>query len=160
MKNKEKHINEIVEMACHGQKMAMDKNTGRLLPCTRKFPCHNCGFGGTEKNCDETAREWANAECSTENSGNLVLDEDLRISRKDRDFLDYVGDEYVYITRAMDGDLYLHQSKPTKRTDCWKSKETPFIIKGDKVDFPMVTWEDDCVWFIDELKTMDVCEVY
>lgn len=160
MKNKEKYIDEIVKMACHGQKMAMDKQTGRLLPCTGKFLCHDCSFGGTGKNCDEAALEWANTECSAGNSGNSILDEDLRISRKDRDFLDYVGDAYIYITRAMGGDLYLHKSKPTKGTECWEAKETPFIISGYKVEFPMVTWKDDNFWFIDELKTMELCENY
>lgn len=49
----------------------------------------------------------------------------------------------MWITRDKDGDLVLHEAKPTKKLDCWISiGKKEVLIFGD-IWFPEVKWEDE-----------------
>lgn len=43
MKNKEKFAKEIVELACNGEGIAVNKHSGMVFPCNN-IPCSNCLF--------------------------------------------------------------------------------------------------------------------
>ena len=59
MKNKEKYAKEIFEIACNGSKIAVNKNTNKLVPCSN-LSCSNCSFN--KGDCMETTKEWCESE--------------------------------------------------------------------------------------------------
>lgn len=150
MKNKEKYAKEIVEIACNRGQIAIEKRTGKLIACI-EFPCSDCMFGEIW-DCDEAAREWAESE---------YIEKPV-ISKRDREFLEYIGTVINYITRDMDGGLFIYISKPHKLIDCWESGgcESDKSLKFFKLDFPMVKWEDHEPWLIEDLKKLEVVEEY
>ena len=60
MKNKEKYSKKIVELACDGNDIAVDKRTGKVDSCDY-ISCSNCLFNDN-KDCDKPRREWAESE--------------------------------------------------------------------------------------------------
>lgn len=149
MKNKEKYAKEIIELACDGYSIAIDKKSGRIAPCGASC-CADCLF--CEFDCHEKTREWAESE---------YIEKPV-ISKMDRAFLEYIGTGINYITRDMDGGLFIYISKPHKLIDCWESSgcESDKSLKFFKLDFPMVKWEDDKPWLIEDLKKLEVVEEY
>lgn len=61
MTNKEKSAKEIVELACDGDGVAVDKRTGKVDSCNCVL-CKNCMFDDS-RDCDKVKREWAESEC-------------------------------------------------------------------------------------------------
>lgn len=88
MKNKEKFKKEIVELACNGNGIAVDKYSGTVGSCNY-VSCNNCLFMGIYY-CDKVRREWAESEYA----------EKPMISKRDRAFLDYLK-YYKYIAILM-----------------------------------------------------------
>ena len=150
MKNKEKFAKEIIELACNGCRFGVDKYTGEIASCNY-IPCRNCVFHNNA-DCSEVKREWAESEYS----------EKPVISKRDRAFLEYIGTGMNYITRDMDGGLFIYISKPHKLIDCWESSgcESDKSLKFFELDFPMVKWEDSEPWLIEDLKKLEVVEEY
>ena len=149
MKNKEKYAKEIMDIACSGNSIAITKEGGRIAPCCDTF-CVECLFGGG--NCKEKVREWAESE---------YIEKPV-ISKRDKAFLEYIGTGINYITRDMDGGLFIYISKPHKLIDCWESSgcESDKSLKSFKLYFPMVKWSDDSPWLIEDLKKLEVVENY
>lgn len=150
MKNKEKFEKEIVELACDGNGIAVDKRTGKVSSCDY-VSCSNCLFDDN-KDCDKGRREWAESEYIKKSV----------ISKKDRAFLEYLGTVINYITRDMDGGLFIYIRKPHKLIDCWESSgcESDKSLKSFKLDFPMVKWSDSEPWLIEDLKKLEVVDNY
>lgn len=150
MKNKEKYAKEIIELACDGNSIAVDKRTGKIDSCDDVL-CSNCLFDDNH-NCDKVRREWAESE---------YIEKPV-ISKRDRAFLEYIGTRINYITRDMDGGLFVYISKPHKLINCWESSgcESNKSLKFFKLDFPMVKWEDDKPLLIEDLKKLEVVEDY
>lgn len=150
MKNKEKYAKEIVEIACDGHDIAVNKNTGKPESC-KSLNCNECLFSGHgNQSCNDVTREWAESE---------YIDKPV-ISKKDRAFLEYIDTRISYITRDMDGSLFIYISKPHKKLiDCWK-RDWCKSLNFFKLDFPMVKWEDDKPWRIEDLKKLEVVEEY
>ena len=92
MKNKEKFAKEIVNIACSGDIIAVIKESGRIVPCddTR---CSLCLF---HDNCKEKIRAWAESE---------YIEKPV-ISKRDRAFLEYLGNDLKYIARDNNTSLY------------------------------------------------------
>ena len=152
MKNKEKYAEQIIEIACDGNRIAIVRQTGEFRPC-HKTPCRECLFHSSDaERCKEKAREWAEAEYT----------ENPVISKRDRAFLEYIDTRINYITRDMDGGLFVYISKPHKLIDCWESSgcESNKSLKFFKLDFPMVKWEDSEPWLIEDLKKLEVVDSY
>ena len=150
MKNKEKFEKEIVEIACDGNDVAVRKSTGKPIDCC-DIECGECSLLG-DKSCTKLRREWAESE---------YIEKPV-ISKKDRAFLEYLGAVINYITRDMDGGLFIYISKPHKLIDCWESSgcESDKSLKFFKLDFPMIKWSDFEPWLIEDLKKMEVVEKY
>ena len=151
MKNKEKYEEQILTFACTSESFGVDEETGEIEKCT-SLHCTKCKFYTPGKTCQVHRREWVEAEYI----------EPVKISKRDKAFLDYINVNMHYIARDIDGGLYVYISKPHKLIDCWESSEceSDKSLKFYKLDFPMIKWEDDEPWLIEDLKKLEVCEAY
>lgn len=64
MKNKEKYVKEIVEIACEGNEVAVSKETGKPVRCV-DMRCSLCAINLNEdeyKTCTDYRKEWAESE--------------------------------------------------------------------------------------------------
>ncbi len=153
MKNKEKYAKEIVEIVCDGCLIAVDKSTGKPEKCVFAS-CNKCLFSTNEDSCvaDKKTREWAESEYV----------EKSVISKRDRTFLEYLGEKIRYMARDMSGRLYIYIGKPYKQIDVWSRSaseiEKPMLMF--KIGFPMVKWSDSEPWRIEDLKKLEVVEEY
>lgn len=59
MKNKEKYVKEILEISCSGVRIAVDKNTNKLVRC-KDLCCFDCLFD--KGDCRERTKEWCESE--------------------------------------------------------------------------------------------------
>ena len=150
MKNKEKFAKEILEIACSGNRIAMIRESGRIAPCS-KTPCVECLF--CYDKCKEKIREWAESEYI----------EKTVISKRDRAFLEYIGEECKFIARDENGELFVYIEEPHKLVyswivDCYEN----VICEIDtfNIDLPMIKWEDCKPWLIEDLKKLEVVEEY
>lgn len=150
MKNKEKYAKEIVETACNGNHFGMDKRTSDINSCNY-ITCHNCVFND-DMNCDKTKREWAESE---------YIEKPV-ISKRDRAFLDYLREEYKFVARDENGELFAYKTQPRKwEAYCnWIGDGRLKLYVRFNVVFPMVKWENDEPWLIEDLKKLEVVEEY
>lgn len=142
MKNKEKYAKEIVELACNGDGIAVNKHSGMVFPCNN-IPCSNCLFDN-DYYCEEERKKWAESE--------YIEKSVIVISKKDRAFLEYLKEEFKYIVRYKDGTLFAYKDQLSTwfRLDC----------RFD-VCFPMIKWEgNEEIWSIKDLKKLEVVEEY
>lgn len=151
MKNKEKYEKQILTFACKIETFGVDEETREVEECIH-IKCSKCKFYALDKTCEECRREWAESEYI----GKPV------INKRDRAFLEYIGTGINYITRDMDGGLFIYISKPHKLIDCWESSEceSDKSLKFFKLDFPMVKWADEEPWIIEDLKKLEVVKNY
>lgn len=49
----------------------------------------------------------------------------------------------MWVARDKDGDLVLHETKPTKKLDCWISVGQKESLIFEDIWFPEVKWEDE-----------------
>lgn len=152
MKNKEKYAKEIIEIACDGNDIAVNKSTGKPESC-RLLNCNECFFSGhANKSCNDVTREWAESE---------YIEKPV-ISKRDREFLGYIREEYKFVARDENGKLAVYESHPIKRKTYWISNGDSYLylIQHFNVAFPMVKWEDSEPWLIEDLKKLEVVEEY
>lgn len=150
MKNKEKYSKRIVEIACDGNGIAVDKHSETVDSCLC-IPCSDCLFNDN-KDCDKGRREWAESE---------YIEKPV-ISQKDKAFLEYIKEEYKCIARDKNGELFLYRLTPYKEEGVlnWIGRNCSCLHLKYNVDFPMVKWEDSEPWLIEDLKRLEVVEEY
>lgn len=153
MKNKEKYEKEIVEIVCNCEYIAVDKETESPVICNG-FDCDKCMFR-VNGNCRSRyfLKEWAESEYVE-----LPV-----ISKSDRTFLDYIKEEYKYITSDEDGNLFAWSAKPKKGLilNEWLYTSSNTIgLYAFNLDLPMVKCEDSEPWLIKDLKKLEVVENY
>lgn len=61
MLNKEKFEKEILDIACTGAKLALNKKTNTLTHCN-KISCDVCAFSSLTGKCSDKTIEWCNSE--------------------------------------------------------------------------------------------------
>lgn len=61
MTNREKFAEQILDIACGGSKIAVDKATLELAPCY-KLACKDCLFSFGNCDCRGARKKWANSE--------------------------------------------------------------------------------------------------
>ena len=153
MKNKEKYAKEIIELACDGNDIAVDKQSKKFVSCI-STPCRNCLFYiPSDGRCDNKGkRKWAESE---------YIEKPV-ISKRDRAFLEYLGNDLKYIARDNNTSLYAYREKPSKSDTLWKTKSglKYLCVDGFIVDFPMVKWSDSESWIIEDLKKLEVVDEY
>ena len=111
--------------------------------------CENCRFGD-EKECKTAIKAWLEREYV----------ELFVISRKDVCLLAYVKDDYKYIARDYDGDIFLYTNKPEKCFGVWYSDGEYVSIKSFNVRFPIIKRDDSEPWLIEDLKHLPVVDNY
>lgn len=151
MKNKEKYAECVLTFACDESGFGVYEKTGEMERCM-EIHCTECLFYGKKETCHTSRRKWLESE---------YIEKPV-ISKRDKAFLEYIGTGINYITRDMDGGLFIYISKPHKLIDCWESSgcESDKSLKSFKLDFPMVKWSDDSPWLIEDLKKLEVVEEY
>ena len=153
MKNKEKYAKEIIEIACSGNELAVGKVTGEPIECNN-IVCKECLLHNKngEECSAEYLKEWAESE---------YIEKPV-ISKRDRMFLEYIGEKYKYIVRDGNKLLFAWSRKPRKSSsvDEWTVLGMLLGISEYNLDFPMVKWEDDEPWLIEALKKLEVVETY
>lgn len=150
MKNKEKYAKEIVEIACDGHDIAVNKNTGKPESC-KFLNCNECLFSGHgNQSCNDVTREWAESE---------YIEKPV-ISKKDKAFLEYIDKKFDYLARTHCGNICIFITEPRKSQKIWTSGYLFSSLGSLNIDFPMVKWEDDKPWLIEDLKKLEVVEEY
>lgn len=153
MKNKEKYAKEIVEIACDGSDFAVEEKTGNVVYCD-SITCSDCLFAKTfeaPNECITERRKWAESE---------YIEKPV-ISKKDRAFLEYLGENMKWMTRDYSGKIWAWVSIPEKSviSKVWMCAAGN-CLNAFNIDFPMVKWEDDEPWLIENLKKLEVVEEY
>lgn len=146
MKNREKYAEELLNVACAGNRIAIDKRTMQIRGC-EVFPCGLCLFRDCD-GCSKKLAEWAESEYI----------ETVKISKRDRAFLDYI-EGYKYIARDGDGELYVYITKPKKGLRNWADARFK-SLRGLDIGFKMVKWSDAEPWLIEDLKELEVIGEY
>lgn len=101
----------------------------------------------------EFLKEWAESE---------YIEKPV-ISKRDRAIFDYIIGEFKYIARDRDNKLFLYEKEPYKNSDkSWVHIGVNCFCLNHRirVDFPMVKWEDEEPWLIEDLKKLEVVEEY
>lgn len=151
MKNKEKFKDEIVNIVCNGGCLAVNVETNKPTDCNR-IDCSKCLFYGAEFGAySDKMVNWANQEYK----------DPIVISNNDRLFLNFIKDDYEYISRDKSGCLYAYVIKPKKYEDNgnWIGDAIVGIYRFNIV-FPMIKWSDKQPWKISDLKNLKVVENY
>lgn len=148
MKNKEKYAKEIIEIACNGDVLAVSKVTGKPIGC-KNISCKDCNNYNDFLICEEKRlREWSESE---------YIKKPV-ISKRDREFLDYLGKELKYIVRNKSDNLIVYQNSAGKYEDEWMIDSGAIkSLQKLNIDFPMVNSEP---WLIEDLKKLGVVEEY
>lgn len=136
MKNKEKFKDEIVNIICSGNSIAIDKETLVPMACSNT-DCGNCLFYTIKLDCIGALVNWAIQEYKETNV----------ISYNDGLFLNFIKEDYKYIVRDKNGLLYAYFSNPQKYQDngYWNGI-AGLPIHAFNVDLPMIKWEDEQAW--------------
>lgn len=150
MKNKEKFKDEIVNIICDGNSIAINKETYLPTACSG-FECSNCLFYTVKLNCTDALVKWANQEYKETNV----------ISFNDYFFLGFIKDKFKYIARDENGNLYAHAINPKKYKEygVWIGTDAINLFKFN-IDFPMVKYTDEQAWKISDLKKLKVVKKY
>lgn len=149
MKNREKYAEELLDIACTGKNIAIDKRTMQIRGCAG-FLCRHCLFDDHD-DCDAKLAEWAESEYI----------EPAKISKKDRAFLDYIRDVYNFVVRDKEGKLFIYSSKPYKNVDgVWTAWGTKYGLRCFDVKLPMVKREDEEPRRVDDLRELEVVDEY
>lgn len=153
MTNKEKYTKEIVEIACDGSCLSVNKATGKPTKCA-DISCEECLRHDERNICGKKLlRQWAESE---------YIEKPV-ISKRDRAFLDYLEEEYKHIARDKNDALYAYNAEPCKVRESWSSGCSDDWFRLNHrfdVNFPMVKWSDSEPWLIEDLKKLEVVENY
>lgn len=149
MKNREKYAEELLNIACAGKSIAIDKRTMQIRSC-EGFLCGQCLFDDCD-DCGAKLAEWAESEYI----------EQPKISKKDRAFLDYIRDVYNFVVRDKEGKLFIYSSKPYKNDDgAWIALGKKYGLRCFDVKLPMVKREDEEPRRVDDLRGLEVVDKY
>ena len=152
MTNKEKYSDIILEFAISHNQMAV-YNDSKKPAAGCDVGCSNClfmycgGCGGSYL----AAREWAESEYV----------EKPCISKRDRAFLDYIGERAEWMTKDCNGEISVWTTKPKKSVNfCAWMDGLYNCLSMSNIDFPMVKWSDEEPWKIEDLKKLEVVDEY
>ena len=87
----------------------------------------------------------------------VILNEKLKLTRKERNLLECHGD--IYIARDKEGILYLYTKEPREQQypDMWLTDDGIGLILSDDI-FNLITWESGKAWSKAELMELEVVE--
>lgn len=149
MKNKEKYEKEIMNIACSGDSIAVMKKSGRVVSCN-ETKCSLCLFCNSDCKT-EKIREWAESE---------YIEKPV-ISKRDRAFLEYLGENAKWMTKESGSEISVWMTEPNKdkNVNMW-TDGLYNCLSMFNIDFPMVKLSDSEPWLIEDLKKLEVVEDY
>lgn len=148
MTNREYYKEQILDIACNGGSISIDKKTGELFECTEELKCEDCLFHIGE--CEDQIKKWANTEHI----------EKPKLTKNEKLFLSLLKEAWKYMARDKDGDLLIYNKQPFKNIDVWNLAGGNYVCINnlllDSCKFTMVKWRDEKPWLIEDLKKLSV----
>ena len=152
MTNKEYYKEQILDIACNGGSISIDKMTGELFECTEELKCEDCIFDIDIGSCEDQIKKWANTEHI----------EKPKLTKNEKLFLSLLKEKWKYMARDQNGNLFIYDAQPIKDIDVWNSKKCNYVWIDDRLldscKFTMVKWADEKAWSIEDLKKLPVRE--
>ena len=147
MKNREKFAKEILDIACEGQNIGINRFTNKPHSCN-SLECQFCKIKG---NCEVGLKEWSESEYI----------EKPTITSNEKTLLDLIYQKYKYIARdGVSNKLFLYIDKPSKHSTYWLSESKDLVYellyKPLDIKFDFIKWEDEEPWSVEELKKLEV----
>lgn len=140
MKNKEKYIDELMEILFTKDLLAVNKETNRPVRC-KSFKCSYCLF---DNNCQgsESRKNWLNAEYK----------EPIYLTNDEIVILKNIDKEYKWIARDENGMLCVFSDEPYKNEELkeWFYRHYSSLCSLMHL-FQFVKWEDEVPYEIDKL---------
>lgn len=139
MKNIEKYYDELLNLKgdinCHFTKHIMKEK------CESKNSCAECG---------KAFVKWLNEEYR----------KPITISADEKAILRNLPEEYKYIARDSNTDIFIYKTKPTKKLSAWVNTITSSTAPLNLYNhlFQFIKWEDDEPYSIEELLKEDTYE--
>ena len=157
MTNREYYKEQILDIACKGYPIGVNKTSGNPSSCGGSLWCAECLFRYKEDyhgsgNCTRFVQEWANAEYV----------EKPKLTKNEKLFLSLLNDKWKYMARDQNGDLFVFDTQPIKGINVWDPKDcnhvwiNPLLL--DDCKFTMAEWGDEYPWLIEDLKRLPVKE--
>ena len=158
MTNKEYYKEQILDIACSGAAIAVDKATEEIASCgyiygDGSITCEQCLFNLNDRGeCEEKCKEW----CASEHI------ERPKLTKNEKMFLSLLKEKWKYMVRDQNGDLFICDTQPIKDIDVWDQKKCNWVWIDDRLldscKFTMVKWEDEEPWSIEDLNKLPVKE--
>lgn len=157
MTNREYYKEQILDIACKGYPIGVNKTSGNPSSCGGSLWCKECLFKYKEDyrgsgNCTRFVQEWANAEYV----------EKPKLTKNEKLFLSLLKEKWKYMARDEDDTLLVYNVKPIKYIDKWDEKDIDYACVEqtllDNCKFTMVKWRDENPWLIEDLKKLSVEE--
>mgnify|MGYP006927029578 CR=1 FL=1 len=151
MTNREYYKEQILDIACNGGSISIDKMTGELFECTEELKCEDCLFHISE--CEDQIKKWANTEHI----------EKPKLTKNEKLFLSLLHERWKYMARDQNENLFIFDQRPSKDYDInmWNNTRSPYVSRVDVLirdSFSMVKWKDENPWSIEDLKKLPVEE--
>lgn len=131
MTNREKFAEQILDIACGGSKIAVDKATLELAPCY-KLACRNCLFSFGNGDCRDARKKWANSKYVEPPIDWSKVAVDTPILVRDNIFSKWVK---RYFAKYENGRVYVWNNGSTSwsgnRCTPWKLAKLPDKESGD-----------------------------
>ena len=147
MKNREKFVKEILDIACKGNHFGVTK-AGEIISCPQT-DCAKCLFND-DIDCDISLEQWSESEYVEKNT----------ITSREKKFLDVLLPKWKYIARDSNNSLFIYPIKPIRFGTCWMVKNDYNVYKIAKYVygnmFNVIRWEDEEPWSIEDLKKLEV----
>lgn len=118
MTNREKFAEQIMDIACSGDRIAVDKEAGKIVPCA-SLRCKKCLFDGASQNCMHAAHQW----CYSESTDWSKVPVDTPILIRDTE---YVAWHKRYFAKFENDCVYAWGNGCTSWSACGSYDVTPW----------------------------------
>lgn len=154
MNNLEYYKEEIVNSMERAWFCSWFLDFGKNIRARRLNDCDNCMFR-EGVSCAKNKVNWLLAEHK----------EEPKLTANEKKFLELLNKNYKYIAKDKDGRLYYYSFCPDKKEEEWHTfgdefSSAIYIEKESfkNVNFPMINWEDEKPWKIEDLLKLEVVE--
>ena len=130
------------ELKCFIKQFGVTRETGKIMACC-DMDCDRCALYDS-MNCGKERIKWLMSKYKPE----------PMLTEKERGFVECI--ETGYIVRDEDGILLWSDDKPYKSVESWETDFNSNVTEIDKTYFSFITWEDEELWSVEELRKLKV----